>query len=160
MTTINGDNNDNINVGDIVHIDGYGKRRFEIISITRTHYIDLEMEYEVAEIEALDLRDKRNYYAELEDITVIESAKPGKSSKHPDHVLITADIVDDLLDEMRSWRTRLQVYGKDRGQGREIIKRMDEVKRQLGGGVDGNALRETLFKQGNRERRRKRISPL
>src|SRR5690625_1312431 len=125
MATLNRDNNDNINVGDIVHIDGYGKRRFEIISITRTHYIVLEMEYEVAEIEALDLRDKRNYYAELEDITVIESAKPGKSSKHPDHVLITADIVDDSLDEMRSCRTMLQVYGMDSCKGRDTNKRRD-----------------------------------
>src|SRR5690625_1135271 len=135
MATLNRDNNDNINVGDIVHIDGYGKRRVEIISITRTHYIDLEMEYEVAEIDAIDLRDKHNYYAELEDITVIESAKPVKSSKHPDHVLITADIVDDLLDEMRSCRTMLQVYGKESGKGRDIIKRRDELERQLGGMV-------------------------
>jgi len=138
MTTLNRGNNDNINVGDIVHIDGYGKRRFEVISITRTHYIDLEMEYEVVEIEALDLRDKRNYFAELEDITVIESVKP---SKHPDHNLITADIVDDLLDEMRSCRTVLQVYGKDSGKGRDIIKRMDGIKKQLSRAVDDNALR-------------------
>jgi len=141
MTTINGDNNDNIYVGDIVYIDGYGKRRFEVISITRTHYIDIETEYEIVEIEALDLRDKRNYYAELEDITVIESAKTGKSSKHPDHDLISADMVDDLLDELRSCQTILQVYGKDSGKGRDIIKRMDEIKRYLGGMVDDNALR-------------------
>lgn len=141
MTTINRGNNDNINVGDIVHIDGYGKRRFEIISIERTHYIDIETEYEVVEIGALDLQDKRNYYAELEDITVIESAKPDKSSKHPDHALITADIVDDLLDELRSCRTVLQVYGKDSGKGRDIIKRMDGIKKQLSRAVDDNALR-------------------
>src|SRR5690625_3290228 len=141
MTTLNRGNNDNINVGDIVHIDGYGKRRFEVISITHTHYIDLETEFEVVEIEALDLRDKRNYFAELEDITVIESANPGKSSKHPDHDLITANIVDDLLDELRSCRTILQVYGKDSGKGRDIIKRMDEIKRQLSEAVDDNALR-------------------
>ena len=133
MTALNRDNNDNINVGDIVHIDGYGKRRFEVISVTRTQYIDLEMEYEVVEIEALDLRDKRNYFAELEDVTVVESSKP---SEHPDHDLITADIVDDLLDEMRSCRTMLQVYGKDSGKGRDIIKRMDEIKRQLGEAVN------------------------
>jgi len=141
MTTLSRDNNDDINVGDIVHIDGYGKRRFEVISVTRTHYIDLEMEYEVVEIEALDLRDKRNYYAELEDITVIESAKPSKPTKHPDHELIIADIADDLLDELRSCQTMLQVYGKDSGRGRDIIKRMDEIKRQLGGMVDDSAIR-------------------
>lgn len=141
MTTLNGGNDDKINVGDIVHIDGYGKRRFEIISIERTHYIDIETEYEIVEIEALDLRDKRNYYAELEDITVIESAKTGKSPKHPDHVLITADTIDGLLDELRSCRTMLQVYGKDSGKGRDIIKRIDEIKRQLSEAVDDNALR-------------------
>src|SRR5690625_7337079 len=141
MATLTQYNHYNSKIGDIVHIEGYGKRRFEIISITRTYYIDLEMEYEVAEIEALDLRDKRNYYAELEDITVIESAKPGKSSKHPDHVLITADIVDDSLDEMRYSRTMLQVYGKDSGKVRDNNKRMDEINRQLGGMVDDNALR-------------------
>src|SRR5690625_588049 len=138
MTALNRDNNDNINVGDIVLIDGYGKRRFEVISITRTHYIDLEMEYEVVEIEALDLRDKRNYYAELEDITVIESAKP---SKHPDHERITADIVDDLLDELRSCQTMLQVYGKDSGKGRDIIKRVDGIKKPLSEAVGDNGLR-------------------
>lgn len=137
MTTINGDNNDNIYVGDIVHIDGYGKRRFEIISIERTHYIDIDTEYEVVEIEALDLQDKRNYYAELEDITVIESAKPDKSSKRP----VSKSMIDDLLDELRSCQTILQVYGKDSGKGRDIIKRMDEIKRQLSGMVDDNALR-------------------
>lgn len=137
MTTLNKGNNDNINVGDIVHIDGYGKRRFEIISIERTHYIDIETEYEVVEIEALDLRDKRNYYAELEDITVIESAKPDKSSKRP----VPKSMIDDLLDELRSCRTMLQIYGKDSGKGRDIIKRIDEIKRQLSEAVDDNALR-------------------
>ena len=137
MATINKDNNDNINVGDIVHIDGYGKRRFEIISITRTHYIDLETEYEVVEIEALDLRDKRNYYAELEDVTVVESAKPDKSSKRPK----SKPMIDDLLDELRSCQTMLQVYGSASGKGREISERMDEIKKQLSEAVDDNALR-------------------
>src|SRR5690625_7674811 len=102
MTTINGDNNDNIYVGDIVYIDGYGKRRFEVISITRTHYIDIETEYEIVEIEALDLRDYRNFYAELEDISVIESAKNGQSLTHPDHDLLSLYIFSDLIDEHHS----------------------------------------------------------
>lgn len=137
MATMNRDDSGDVNVGDIIHIDGYGKRRFEIISITRTHYIDLEAEYEVVEIEALDLRDKRNYFAELEDIIVIESVKPDKPSEHPETKLI----IDDLLDELRSCQTMLQIYGKDSGKGRDITKRMDAIKKQLSEAVSDNALR-------------------
>src|SRR5699024_11980985 len=63
MTTLNGGNDDKINVGDIVHIDGYGDKEFEIISIERTYYIDANYEYEATEVESLGLHDKRNYYA-------------------------------------------------------------------------------------------------
>src|SRR5699024_6490756 len=128
MTTLNGGNDDKINVGDIVHIDGYGDKEIEIITIERTYYIDANYEYEATEVESLGLHDKRNYYADAADLTVIRRAKP---TKHPDHEQISDDIIDDLLDEIRSCKTMLGVYGKDSGKGRDIAKRIDSIKAQL-----------------------------
>ena len=33
------------------------------------------------------MRDKRNYFAELEDVTVVESAEPDKHIKHSGHAM-------------------------------------------------------------------------
>jgi len=124
--------NEKAEIGDIVRIDGYGNDLFEIISVHQTYYRDRESEYEVVEYETFNLVDRRNYFAEDLDITIVSrkedqapkttlekerAAKSGAGNK----------TVDELLDELRDVITLIELFGRSE----EYEERKTKIKRQL-----------------------------
>lgn len=128
---------DNIDVGDIVKIDGYLDRLFEVISVEKVHYKDRETEYAYTEYETLGITDRRNYLTNDEDISLHK--KKGIATE------LTLDIskyvkvdksarIDELLTQLNDVNALIKNFGEhedDERKDRRYVLMKAEIEAEL-----------------------------
>lgn len=114
-------------VGDIVRIEGYGIRTFEVFSYSYEYYVDKENEYDDLWYDLTCTKTFEYFTAGQEDIVVLirKGAERKMNASRP------TKTIDEMLDEMRSLQTALTVYGSTSGKGREIKRSIDAIKSEL-----------------------------
>lgn len=111
------DNNVSIDVGDIVKIDGYIDRLFEIISVEKRHYKDCEQEYVITEYEALGITDRRNYIAAEDDVTLVEKGDKD-DGKAENKALDKSERIDELLTHLNDVNGLIAMFGEHEDEDR------------------------------------------
>lgn len=148
------------NIGDIVTADGYEGREFQVESYTHELHYQSDCIEETIIYDLTDITTFEYAMAYQEDISVkiraedadeyLKNApkKPSTFEIKPsllDEMISGADgsvenvdepaenkrSIDDMLDEIRSYMTMIEVFGKNSGRGREFAGEIERIKDEL-----------------------------
>jgi len=134
------------NVGDRVHIEGYGGKEFEITSIHLNYERNSEQEFYDLHYECFSYEDSEYYFADETDISPISEGGGGaavavadKPSSHDDKPaeIDSANIseqIDELLAELSDVMTLIEMFGEHEDEGkrdRRYILRKNEIEAKL-----------------------------
>jgi len=134
------------NVGDRVHIEGYGVKEFEITSIHLNYERNSEQEFYDLHYECFSYEDSEYYFADETDISPANEGGGGaavavadKPSSHADKPaeIDSANIseqIDELLAELSDVMTLIEMFGEhedEEKRDRRYILRKNEIEAKL-----------------------------
>lgn len=118
------------NIGDIIVINGYPGRKFQVESFTHSIIYSSDYIEESIVYDAFDIETDEYELAFQEDITVIErkdtiNIETKKSEKE---ILSKTEQIDRLLDEINDYQYLIKIFGDD---NESYKNKIEEIKNKL-----------------------------
>ena len=127
------------NVGDRVHIEGYGVKEFEITSVHLNYERNSEQEFYDLHYECFSYEDSEYYFADETDISPISEGGgialvPRTKAVAEDEGEDISEQIDELLTELNDVMALIEMFGEhedEEKRDRRYILRKNEIEAKL-----------------------------